>query len=117
MERGGRDRDGWWRWDHEAPGARNEYGRPIGSGGTPGKRTLIERMVAPLPPLLGVEDLGPHQVDDDHGVDDVTYDRGDAPHATLSRAERGLAGGASRLPHLDAIQRSFGHHDVRGARA
>lgn len=32
-------------------------------------------------------------------------------------AEEGVAGAAAPLPHLDAIQRSFGRHDVSGIRA
>ena len=32
-------------------------------------------------------------------------------------AERGVSGSAGVLPHLDAIQRSFGRHDVGGIRA
>lgn len=32
-------------------------------------------------------------------------------------AADGLGGGSQPLPHLDAIQRSFGRHDVRGVRA
>ena len=32
-------------------------------------------------------------------------------------AEAGLAGSGGALPHLDAIQQSFGAHDVRGVRA
>lgn len=32
-------------------------------------------------------------------------------------ADRGVAGASARLPHLDAIQQSFGKHDVSGIRA
>jgi hypothetical protein len=32
-------------------------------------------------------------------------------------AEQGISGAASRLPHLDVIQRSFGRHDVRSVHA
>src|SRR5690349_21249576 len=32
-------------------------------------------------------------------------------------AAAGVAGPGARLPHLDAIQRAFGPHDVRGVRA
>jgi len=39
------------------------------------------------------------------------------PGATLAHARAGLTGGSERLPHLDAIQRSFGHHDVTGVPA
>ena len=36
---------------------------------------------------------------------------------TRETARRGIAGVAGPLPHLDAIQRSFGHHDVSGVKA
>lgn len=36
---------------------------------------------------------------------------------TRETARRGIAGAAGPLPHLDAIQRSFGHHDVSGVKA
>jgi len=35
----------------------------------------------------------------------------------LGTAESGVRGGGARLPHLDAIQASFGSHDVSGVRA
>jgi hypothetical protein len=34
--------------------------------------------------------------------------------AAQSVADRGVGGAGGPLPHLDAIQRAFGHHDVRG---
>jgi Peptidase family M23/Domain of unknown function (DUF4157) len=43
--------------------------------------------------------------------------RRDDPFAIHTVASAGVAGSASRLPHLDAIQASFGHHDVSGVRA
>jgi hypothetical protein len=49
---------------------------------------------------------------------------GDATGQTGAPADRvratalaGMQGDAQRLPHLDAIQRAFGRHDVRGVRA
>src|SRR3954468_18152874 len=32
-------------------------------------------------------------------------------------AERGVSGSPGTLPHIDAIQRSFGRHDVGGVRS
>ena len=34
------------------------------------------------------------------------------PHAVQQVAAAGVQGGGSRLPHADAIQASFGHHDI-----
>ncbi|HYH47520.1 MAG TPA: DUF4157 domain-containing protein, partial [Thermoanaerobaculia bacterium] len=39
------------------------------------------------------------------------------PAAIHQQAERGLVGPTQRLPHLDAIQRSFGHHAVGDVRS
>ena len=51
----------------------------------------------------------------------VAPDRGvisDAPAETIhAHAARGVSGSGGGLPHLAAIQRSFGHHDVTGVRA
>ncbi len=41
----------------------------------------------------------------------------DDPFAVHVHAREGVAGPAQELPHRDAIQRSFGHHDVGGVRA
>ncbi len=39
------------------------------------------------------------------------------PNTVHRAAESGVAGGGDTLPHFDAIQHSFGHHDVTGVRA
>ena len=39
------------------------------------------------------------------------------PFSIHLHAERGVAGAGGPLPHADAIQQSFGHHDVAGVRA
>lgn len=39
------------------------------------------------------------------------------PAQVHAAAQRGLAGSAQALPHLEAIQRAFGPHDVRGIQA
>jgi hypothetical protein len=45
------------------------------------------------------------------------YPRVQKPAAVRQEAERGLIGQAERLPYLDAIQRSFGHHSLDGVHA
>jgi outer membrane protein OmpA-like peptidoglycan-associated protein len=42
---------------------------------------------------------------------------GAAGRGAYAAAERGVAGAGAALPQLDAIQASFGHHDVRGVQA
>lgn len=39
------------------------------------------------------------------------------PFDVRNLAQEGVAGAGAALPHLDAIQKSFGHHDVGGVRA
>jgi hypothetical protein len=39
------------------------------------------------------------------------------PHAVHQAASHGISGGGASVPHLDAIQRSFGHHDAGGIQA
>jgi murein DD-endopeptidase MepM/ murein hydrolase activator NlpD len=41
----------------------------------------------------------------------------DDPFAVHLIAQQGVGGGGGALPHLAAIQKSFGHHDVGGVRA
>jgi hypothetical protein len=65
--------------------------------GTVGKRTRVQ---SEYPPAVAVQARG--------NLD------GPSVHAV---AARGVAGGGGSLPHLDAIQRSFGRHDVTGVRA
>jgi hypothetical protein len=74
-------------------------GEATGGGaetGLVGKRTLTEA----LPPVQRKE----------HGRADDGVD-------VAAEAQRGVAGAPQSLPHLDLIQRSFGHHDVRGVGA
>jgi hypothetical protein len=65
-----------------------------GSVGTPGRRTLSEALSADAAPVQR-KATGTATVDHVHEA-----------------AQRGVAGGGSALPHLDAIQRAFGRHDV-----
>jgi hypothetical protein len=68
-----------------------------GSDASPGKTTLVEQLNVQRQPRG--PGLGPT-------TDDV--------HAA---AAQGVAGESGPLPHLDVIQRAFGHHDVRGIAA
>ena len=86
-------------------------------GGTPGRRTLTSGLSAPLHPVqlkaapAGWQEPFPiysgqafeSQLVPDLGVHEV--------------AQAGLAGGATELPHREAIQRSFGAHDISGVSA
>lgn len=70
----------------------------------PGKRTLTENLFessgAPTPAPLQRKAAGPSTEGNVHEA-----------------AQRGIADGGSRLPHLDLIQRSFGAHDVSNVQA
>jgi len=58
---------------------------------------------------------------DPFGVEPVQCERpaaaSPAPEDTLSIAAEGVTGSSSSLPHAQAIQRSFGNHDVSGIEA
>lgn len=102
------------------------------TGGAPGKRTLtgglvVQRKVAtgavaaPPPELASRpaaeptdDPFGMHLIGEENG-DDVDEDDAEAEDVMATAAE-GVAGGGESLPFLDQIQRSFGHHDVSGAR-
>jgi len=77
---------------------------PSSGGSTPGKRTLVE---------TEGQDAAPVQRKAS-GADPSGAGGADRVHAA---AARGVAGAGSPLPHVDAIQRAFGRHDVRGVRA
>jgi hypothetical protein len=80
-----------YRRSNRDPGASTSV---TGSVGTPGKRTLTEALYANAAPVQR-NGTGAANADDVHAA-----------------AQRGVAGGGSALPHLDAIQRAFGPHDV-----
>jgi hypothetical protein len=100
------------------------------AGGTaraprPGKRTLAEQLVAPAgnaaddrpaPARVQLRAIEPGATPDAvaGGLAEAF-----APGAVDRQAiaARGTASGGGPLPHLAAIQDSFGHHDVRGVRA
>src|SRR5262245_9844656 len=42
---------------------------------------------------------------------------GEASGSVHAAAEHGISGSSSRLPHLDLVQQSFGHHDVSNIQA
>jgi hypothetical protein len=69
--------------------------RHSAEGGTPGKSTLVEQLQRKA----------------------AATDPGAGPAALHEIADQGLRGSPQGLPHLDAIQRSFGRHEVGGIRA
>ena len=74
----------------------------------PGKRAMTMRLL--------VE--GSSAADAADGSSATVQARGDLDGPDVhAQAARGLAGGSRDLPHRDAIQQSFGHHDVSGVRA
>ncbi len=75
-----------------------------GSQASIGKRTLTQRHVQRAPRWPQVQ-----LARDAHtGLDD---------HDVTTAASHGIAGGGGELPHLGAIQRSFGDHDVSDVQA
>jgi hypothetical protein len=80
-----------YRSSNRDPGASRSV---AGSVGTPGKRTLTEAL---LPNVAPVQRKATGAA---------------ADNQVHEAAQRGVAGGGSALPHLDAIQRAFGPHDV-----
>jgi hypothetical protein len=94
---------------------RDRYGTPapLARDGTPGRSTLTGRMP---PSARAIARAVAAEL------------RGDAVQAKAERepavdadvpaiAAGGVRGGGGALPHLDTIQRAFGHHDVRGVGA
>jgi hypothetical protein len=62
---------------------------------------------------------GAHEAEGHEGAGGVQMKGGDGGDAGAVRdtAKAGVAGGGGAMPFGDAIQRSFGHHDVSGVRA
>lgn len=98
-----------------------------GGIGTVGKRTLVEQEASRLSiphrsgamPFLQLQSAR-YGTSRDTGVTPVQLDvgasaLGDAEVQEVARA--GVSGDGVPLPHLEAIQRSFGEHDVSGVRA
>ncbi len=83
-----------------APGKSTTTGRLPGSG-EPGGDAL-HPLAVPTPGAVQLQARGAPVED---------------PFALHTLAQRGVAGPAQELPHRDAIQHSFGHHDVSGVRA
>ncbi|MBK9035132.1 MAG: DUF4157 domain-containing protein [Myxococcales bacterium] len=78
----------------------------------PGKTTLTSRLPASKHRQAASASTpapAPAAVQADGGFDD--------PFGVHQAAARGVAGAGGQLPHLGAIQASFGHHDVGGVRA
>ncbi|HVV87241.1 MAG TPA: DUF4157 domain-containing protein [Kofleriaceae bacterium] len=84
-----------------------------GAGGAPGKTSRTQQLGgrgAAARPGVPAADPPPVQADGAQAaVDD--------PFAFHTAAQSGVAGPAEPLPHREAIQASFGHHDVSGVRA
>jgi hypothetical protein len=95
-DRDGRHRDQEWRYDEDFDPALDELWPPRPTI-SPGKRTLTQG----LPPVQ--RSSTPTSMADDPDVHGV--------------AAAGVSGSGGPLPYLEAIQRSFGHHDVSGVRA
>ena len=95
--------------DHDAERRRAKRSTTDGSartGGAPGRSTLTSRMPASASSIA-------------RSVITQLKAAGSAPapediHALAEQGTRGLGGA---VPHADAIQRSFGHHDISGVRA
>ena len=74
-----------------------------GSGGTfPGEAMPVQRKAMPMPSWASGQVQARGELDDDN---------------VASIAAHGVASASSALPHQEAIQRSFGSHDVSGIRA
>jgi hypothetical protein len=91
----------------------------------PGKRTLTDRLpaasgAAPRPEFSSDERAEHAQRSLQWralSVDPLAFLDEGRPGASHDVAAAGVAGAGAPLPHLETIQASFGHHDVRGARA
>ncbi|MBK9036413.1 MAG: DUF4157 domain-containing protein [Myxococcales bacterium] len=93
----------------------------------PGKVTRTERIAPSSAALQARADRGRPAVDGDSPEAPISWTLvqravavsgpADDPFALHTLAARGVAGGGGALPHLAAIQESFGHHDVSGVRA
>jgi hypothetical protein len=54
----------------------------------------------------------------DEGLRSMSFDEGAARLSPIQqKADEGMQGGGTRLPHLETVQRAFGSHDVSGVRA
>jgi Calpain family cysteine protease/Domain of unknown function (DUF4157) len=81
---------------HRSRGTGFDHGGGVASAGTPGKRTLTEA----LPPIQAKAAGG------------GAVGAGNPDAAVHDIAAKGTAGAGTALPYVDAIQRSFGRHDV-----
>ncbi|MEZ4360943.1 MAG: DUF4157 domain-containing protein [Kofleriaceae bacterium] len=79
----------------------------------PGKRSLASRLPS-LGPAAGAPSASAPPVQLERAP---AAGPGADPFAVHLAAQRGVRGGGEGLPHGEAIQRSFGHHDVAGIRA
>ena len=94
-----------------------ERDRTDGFGGRPTQHddTLLDQPYGAR--SLGATTDAPVQLDVGGLRVQMRAEVGDSPEAVQAAADRGISGASERLPHADAIQRSFGHHDVGGVQA
>lgn len=78
-----------------------------GAGAAPGKRSLTQSFA---PRVQAAPSSALIQAGNDLTAGGTTSD----PEATARVAAQGVAGASGRLPHHDAIQASFGHHELGG---
>jgi hypothetical protein len=125
-------------FEEDALGRRREPGKPAARP-APGKSTLTARLGARAPRARDIaaeiatlerSNPGGPQRNESDGLtasapvelaavqlDASPSDAHEDPFAIHLLARDGVASGGGRLPHHDAIQRSFGHHDLSGVRA
>ncbi|HUQ08022.1 MAG TPA: DUF4157 domain-containing protein [Kofleriaceae bacterium] len=91
----------------------------------PGKRTLTAHLPAPSPSASRPELTSDQRAEHEQrslqwralSVDPLAFLDEGRPGESQAIARQGVAGASAPLPHLAAIQASFGRHDVSGARA
>jgi hypothetical protein len=113
---------------------RNARGADVPPAPTPqrsvGTRTLTQRIARKAGPAATAREQQPataQQVSIANGDDPFGFHLDGAVQLQAStevnastvqaHAQRGVAGVGQALPHLDAVQAAFGHHDLAGARA
>ncbi len=116
----------------QAHGTRDVDAGTSDRGGAPGKRSLTDRLPvqqravdesprarasAPVVTTAGDDPYGMHLLDRGGAVQRRAGDPAAGDEAVHEAAQHGTRGAGGALPHLDAIQRSFGRHDVRGVKA
>ncbi|MEZ4403145.1 MAG: DUF4157 domain-containing protein [Kofleriaceae bacterium] len=109
-------------WDRQRIAEEELEQDDLEAGPLPGKRTLTARMRArphPAAPADAPAPAAPVEASRSTSVQADGRRPGveDDPFAIHLLASQGVAGAGGPLPHLAAIQASFGHHDVSAVRA